>query len=507
MATQHERQQQQPLHILFLPFFAPGHLLPAADVAAVFAARGARCTILTTPVNAGIIRPAVDRANGANNLHGTGSGKIDIALMPFPDVGLPPGVENYMSLTTLQADCRAKFMRAVQLVQEPFHRFLAANRLDAVVSDSFFSWSADAAVEHGIPRLVITGTSVFARSCNASMLRSNPLEMTSEGDPEALVMLPGLPHRVELRRSQMMDPGKQPGAWAFYQSNNAADQSSFGEVFNSFHELEPDYVEHFQTTLGRHAFLVGPVALATWDMAASGANVNADVNKDRCLRWLDTKPDSSVVYVSFGTATRFSPVELREISRGLDLSGKNFVWALGDGAGTESSEWMPEGFAKLTANIGDSRGCIIRGWAPQTLILNHHALGGFMTHCGWNSVMEAVSAGVPMVTWPRYADQFYNEKLVVEVLKVGVSVGARDYASPMENHEVIGGEVIAESIMALMGNNEQGDAIRKKTNELGVKARSAMEKGGSSYSDVGRLMDELMARRRCSIDFRAAGGV
>ncbi|KAK1601312.1 hypothetical protein QYE76_000117 [Lolium multiflorum] len=427
--------------------------------------------------------------------------------MPFPDVGLPSGVENYMALTTLQVDCRAKFMRAVQLVQEPFHRFLADNRpVDAVVSDNFFSWSADAAAEHGVPRLVFTGTSVFARSCNESMLRSNPFETTTanEGDPEALVSLPGLPHRVELRRSQMMDPGKQPGAWAFYQSNNAADQRSFGEVFNSFHDLEPDYVEHFQTMLGRRAFLVGPVALATRDMAGSGDNVNTDVNKDCCLRWLDTKPTGSVVYVSFGTATRFSPVELREISHGLDLSGKNFVWAISAG---ESTEWMPEGFAELTANVGDSHGFIIRGWAPQTLILNHPALGGFITHCGWNSVLEAVTAGVPMVTWPRYADQFYNEKLVVEVLKVGVSVGARDYASAMENHEVIGGEVIAESIMALMGNNEQGDAIRKKTNELGVKARSAVEKGGSSYSDVGRLMDELMARRRCSVDFRAAGGV
>jgi hypothetical protein len=128
-------------------------------------------------------------------------------------------------------------------------------------------------------------------------------------------------------------------------------------------------------------------------MAASGANVNADVSKDCCLRWLDTKPAGSVVYVSFGTATRFSPAELREISRGLDLSGKNFVWAISASESTESSEWMPEDFAKLTANVSDSRGFIIRGWAPQTLILNHPALGGFMMHCGWNSVLEAVSAG------------------------------------------------------------------------------------------------------------------
>jgi hypothetical protein len=117
-----------------------------------------------------------------------------------------------------------------------------------------------------------------------------------------------------------------------------------------------------------------------------------------------------------------------------------------------------------------------------------------------------------MVTWPRYADQFFNEKLVVEVLKVGVSIGAKDYGSSLEAHEVIAGELIARSITTLMGDSQEGDAIRKKANELGVKARSAVEKGGSSYGDVGRLMDELMARRRrrCSVklgeEVRAADG-
>ena len=114
-------------------------------------------------------------------------------------------------------------------------------------------------------------------------------------------------------------------------------------------------------------------------------------------------------------------------------------------------------------------------------------------------MLEAVSAGVPMVTWPRYGDQFHNEKLVVEVLKVGVSLGARDSATAVETHEVIGGEVIAASITRLMGDVE-GNAMRKKARELSVVARGTVEAGGSSYNDVGRLMDELMARRRSSVN-------
>ncbi|KAM0828971.1 hypothetical protein ACQ4PT_067186 [Festuca glaucescens] len=401
MATSDE-PRQQPLHILFFPFFAPGHLIPVADMAALFAARGARCTILTTPVNADIIRPAVERANDDAD----STSAVEISLMPFPDVGLPPGVENVTAVATLQVDYSANFMQAVQLVREPFDRFLADNHpVDAVVSDSFFTWSADAAAEHGVPRLVFFGTSVFARACNESLLRNSPLETTTTSPEEdgggRLVSLPGLPHRVELRQSQMMDPGNY--LWEFFQSNNAADQRSFGEVFNSFQELEPDYVEHFRATLGRRAWLVGPVALGTMDTAASGTKANdlpPGVGADSCLRWLDTKPAGSVVYVSFGTISSFSPAELREIARSLDISGRNFVWVIGGGAATVD-DWMPEGFAELTADVDDSRGFIVRGWAPQRLILNHPAVGGFITHCGWNSVLEAVKLCMTHTTVPK----------------------------------------------------------------------------------------------------------
>jgi UDP:flavonoid glycosyltransferase YjiC (YdhE family) len=196
--------------------------------------------------------------------------------------------------------------------------------------------------------------------------------------------------------------------------------------------------------------------------------------------------------VSFGTLSHFSPPELSELARGLKLSGKNFVWVVGC-ADTEEPEWMPDGFAQLLVR-GD-RGLIIRGWAPQMVILNHAAVGGFVTHCGWNSTLEAASAGVPMVTWPRYADQFYNEKLVVELLKIGVGVGSTEYASKLEARRLIRGEVVAEAIGRVMGDGVEAEEIRERARVLGERARRAGEKGGSSYDDVGRLMDELMARR------------
>jgi hypothetical protein len=155
-------------------------------------------------VNAQAIRSAVDRANDASR--GTeGALAIDITVVPFPDVGLPPGVESGPALNSM--DDREKFFHGVQLLREPFDRFLALNRPDAVVANSFFEWAADAAAEHSIPRMAFLGSSLFSRTCIDSMLRYNPVEAAPD-DLDALVLLPGLPHRVELRRSQMKEPKK-----------------------------------------------------------------------------------------------------------------------------------------------------------------------------------------------------------------------------------------------------------------------------------------------------------
>ncbi|GJM88272.1 hypothetical protein PR202_ga04312 [Eleusine coracana subsp. coracana] len=483
MAT-NTNDEQQPLHILFFPYIAPGHLIPIADMAALFASRGVKCTILTTPVNAAVIRSTVDQANDALDSSTDDTPAIVITTVPFPDVGLPPGMESVVGVSS-EADLY-KLLEATNQLREPLDRFLAEHRPDAVVADSFFPWAVDAAARHGVPRLSFLGASMLARACTDAMVRNNPVQDAADG-PDAVVALPGLPHRVALRRSQLMDPRKNKLEWDYYDLANDADQRSFGEVFNSFAELEPGYVDHYRTVLGRRVWLVGPLAHAV----SNGLSPDGE----RCLRWLDGKPAGSVVYACFGTLTHFTAAERGELARGLQISGKNFIWVLSSGA-DDDTEWMPEGFAELIADGGD-RGLVFRGWAPQMLILNHSAVGCFVTHCGWNSVLEAVSAGVPMVTWPRYADQFYNEKLIVELLKVGVSLGAADYASKLEvRNRVISGENIAEAIGAVLSEDEESEAIRSKVKELGAKAKQATEKGGSSYEDVQQLIHELISRRR-----------
>ncbi|CAN0846382.1 UDP-glycosyltransferase 73B4 [Linum grandiflorum] len=130
----------------------------------------------------------------------------------------------------------------------------------------------------------------------------------------------------------------------------------------------------------------------------------------------------------------------------------------------------------------EGKGLVVRGWAPQVRILDHEAVGGFMTHCGWNSIMEGVTAGVPMVTWPIQAEQFLNEKLVTDVLKVGVGVGAQ--------------EEIEKAVREVMMVGEDAKDTRMKAAQLKEFARRANDKGGSSHSNLHSLLEELRSLKR-----------
>ncbi|KAI0515675.1 hypothetical protein KFK09_008341 [Dendrobium nobile] len=133
---------------------------------------------------------------------------------------------------------------------------------------------------------------------------------------------------------------------------------------------------------------------------------------------------------------------------GLEVSKNSFIWVVRSG----DNDWVPEGYEERIKG----RGMVIREWAPQLLILNHIAVGGFVTHCGWNSSLEGICAGLPMVTWPLYAEQFYNEKLLVDVLKFGVEVGSKVYDFNPETRPILEATRIEAAIRNLMGGRRGG---------------------------------------------------
>ncbi|CAJ1939535.1 unnamed protein product [Sphenostylis stenocarpa] len=464
------------LHIFFFPFLAHGHMIPTVDLAKSFAEKGVKATVITTPRNAPFVSKVIGTSKSNDN-------RIHIQTIEFPSTaaGLPEGCENIDSVPS--PDLIHTFYMAATLLQDPLEQLLLKERPNCIVADMFFPWATDSAAKFGIPRLVFHGTCFFSL-CAITCMRFYDPDNDVCYDSGSLV-IPNLPGEIKIE-GMSVAPYRRPGTAMFKLLAEATESElrSHGVVVNSFYELEKVYADYFSEVLGRKAWHIGPLSLCNRDMEEkTNRGKGASVDEHECLKWLDTKKHKSVVYVCFGSTVVLPDSRLREIATGLEASGQQFMWVVRKRK-EDGVEWLPDGFEKGM----EGKGLIIRGWAPQLLILEHEAIGAFVTHCGWNSILEAVSAGVPMITWPIFADQFFNEKLVTEVLKIGVPVGAKKWVG-VEGDNITWDAV--EKAVKRITTGEEATDMRNRAMELSKLARRAMEEGGSSHSDLITLIEEL----------------
>ncbi|GLJ07724.1 hypothetical protein SUGI_0073240 [Cryptomeria japonica] len=173
-------------------------------------------------------------------------------------------------------------------------------------------------------------------------------------------------------------------------------------------------------------------------------------NELECIRWLDTWKQNSVLYVSFGSQAFLSEEKTKALAKGIAASKQSFIWMIKDpvGSNVNSCDFLPEGFIEET----EDRGLVIHGWMPQLQILLHPSTAFFMMHCGWNSALESMSAGVPMVVWPMAFDQFINAKLVTEQLGIGLQI--------CEGLDVVPSTDIVENIVKAAMTTEIGEDLR-----------------------------------------------
>ncbi|EXC17291.1 UDP-glucose flavonoid 3-O-glucosyltransferase 7 [Morus notabilis] len=470
---------------------AQGHMLPTLDMAKLFAARGVKSTIITTPLNAPLFTKAIDKTQNSPN-----SNYIILKVVKFPakEADLPDGLENLDLVSG--PEVHRKFFHALTLLQHSAEDILAELRPHAFVADVFFTWATDLASKYEIPRLVFHGTSFISMCCMESVAKFKPYENVSS-DSEPFV-LPGLPGEIKMTRLQIPDYlrlGQENNLTKLMKSAEEAGRRSYGMVVNSFYELEPVYADHYRKVLGNKAWHIGPVSLCNKNASEKARRgKESAIDEHECLKWLDSKKPNSVIYICFGTNSSFSASQLQEIATGLEASGQNFIWVVRKAKEKDQEkenseeEWLPEGYEKRV----EGKGLIIRGWAPQVLILDHEAVGGFVTHCGWNSVLEGISAGLPMVTWPIFAEQFYNEKLITEVLRTGVGVGAQKWIRFVGDY--VKSEQIERALKEIMIGERSGE-MRSRAKEIKEMALRAVEEGGSSYTDLGNLIEELKSRQ------------
>ncbi|XP_074366291.1 UDP-glycosyltransferase 1-like [Apium graveolens] len=259
-----------------------------------------------------------------------------------------------------------------------------------------------------------------------------------------------------------------------------------GIIVNTFVELETYAVQSLvvDTTEIPLVYAVGP----NLNLTSVGQDIDeaADV-----FTWLDEKPLSSVVFLCFGSYGSFLEDQVKEIALALEHSGHPFLWSLRP-SGIDSNlnkyanldDMLPPGFLERTSGTGK-----IIGWAPQVAVLSHRAVGGFVSHCGWNSILESVWFGVPVATWPLYAEQQLNAFEMVNELEMAVDISI-DYDTFSKNTVIIEAKIIESKIRELM---KDGSDIRNRVTEIQRKSRAAIAETGSSYNNLGRLIEDIIA--------------
>ncbi|CAA7017272.1 unnamed protein product [Microthlaspi erraticum] len=244
------------------------------------------------------------------------------------------------------------------------------------------------------------------------------------------------------------------------------------------------FVKNEFLTLLPQAYPVGPIL-----------HLEDNGKQSETLQWLDEQPARSVVFLCFGSMGGFSEEQTRETAVALDRSGHRFLWSLrraspnimteppGDFGNLE--DVLPEGFLDRTSG----RGKVI-GWAPQAAVLAKPAIGGFVTHCGWNSMLESLWFGVPMVTWPLYAEQKINAFAMVEELGLAVEIRRYFRGDLMAGEmEMLTAEDVERAIRRVM---EEDSDVRYRVKEMAGKCHAALMDGGSSKTALAKFIQDVI---------------
>ncbi|KAG4928352.1 hypothetical protein AAZX31_19G172200 [Glycine max] len=477
-------------HFVLFPLMAQGHIIPMMDIARLLARRGVIVTIFTTPKNASRFNSVLSRAVSSGL-------QIRLVQLHFPskEAGLPEGCENFDMLTSM--DMMYKVFHAISMLQKSAEELFEAliPKPSCIISDFCIPWTAQVAEKHHIPRISFHGFSCFCLHCLLMVHTSNICEsITSESE---YFTIPGIPGQIQATKEQipMMISNSDEEMKHFGEQMRDAEMKSYGLIINTFEELEKAYVTDYKKVRNDKVWCIGPVSFCNKDdLDKAQRGDQASINEHHCLKWLDLQKSKSVVYACFGSLCNLIPSQLVELALALEDTKRPFVWVIREGSKYQELEkWISEeGFEERTKG----RGLIIRGWAPQVLILSHHAIGGFLTHCGWNSTLEGISAGLPMITWPLFADQFLNEKLVTKVLKIGVSVGVEvpmKFGEEEKTGVLVKKEDINRAICMVMDDDgEESKERRERATKLSEMAKRAVENGGSSHLDLSLLIQDIM---------------
>ncbi|CAL5072163.1 unnamed protein product [Urochloa decumbens] len=396
-----------------------------------------------------------------------------------------------------------------------FLRSLPPPTVHAVVIDAPSVAALDVAREIGVPAYTFYAANASAAAVFFQLPWFPRATAAGDGDGQprrsfkdlgdAPVEFRGVPPMPAsyLMREALLDPDTEIyKAMMEAMRRNAEDAD--GVLVNTFASLEPRAVEALRGPQLLPPAAAGgerrtpPPVYCVGPLVAAGTE--GEDKKHECVAWLDTQPDRSVVFLCFGSigAVTHSAEQIRNIAAGLWSSGHRFLWVVraplpvgSDGerlfdprADADLDALLPAGFLEGT----EGRGLVVKHWAPQVEVLRHRATGAFVTHCGWNSALEGITAGMPMLCWPMYAEQKMNKVVMVEEVGVGVEMAGWEK-----------GMVTAEEVEAkvrLVMETEEGEKLRERVAAHRDAAVAACKAGGSSRAEFAQFLADAANLRR-----------
>ncbi|XP_062190597.1 anthocyanidin 3-O-glucosyltransferase 2-like [Phragmites australis] len=462
--------------IVFLPCWGSGHFMSMIEAGKRMLASSGGALSLTVLV---MQAPSAAKASEVeDHVRREAASGLDIRFLRLPAIEPP-------------TDCKApeEFnFRYIQLHAPHVAEAIAglASPVAAIVVDLFCTPLLDVARKLAVPRYVYfasTGAFLALMLCLPTLREQLTVSFR---EMEGTVHVPGLPPVPSSYMPACLASKKTNNIQCFeYYGRRFMDAS--GIIVNSSVELERGVLTAIadgRCVLGRPAPVVHAIGPVIW--------FGAREEPHECVQWLHSQPSASVVFLCFGSIGFLDRAQVEEIAAGLERSGHRFLWVLRGPPAAGSSyptdadldATLPSGFLKRT----EGRGLVWPSWSPQKEVLAHPAVGGFVTHCGWNSVLESLWFGVPMVPWPLYGEQHLNAfELIADM---GVAVQLKKMDRSKEDFFVEAAE-LEQAVRGLMGETAKGSKAREKALEMKATCRKAVAEGGSSYAALRKLVLEI----------------
>ncbi|KAL9326902.1 hypothetical protein ACSQ67_007547 [Phaseolus vulgaris] len=348
-----------------------------------------------------------------------------------------------------------------------------------VIVNPFVPWAIDVVVEHGIPCALLWIQACAAYSIYYRYLKNiNPFP--NMDDLNEKVHLPGLPP-FEVRDSPSFILPSTPCHFRQVMKElfEAMDKVNW-VLGTSCYEIEEEIVNSMASLTPIYPVgpLVSPFLLG--EKERSDVSVDMWIPEDSCIEWLDTMPDSSVIYVSFGSLIALSQKQVDNIAVALKNSKKAFLWVIkpSDGESNHVPE-LPNEFLEETKE----RGLVVK-WCPQEKVLMHPSVACFITHCGWNSTLETLVTGVPVIAWPFWTDQATNAMLMEKVFRNGVR--AKYGEDGTANVEEI------ERCIKDVTEGPRAEEIKKRAMEMKELALRTLQEDGTSNKNINKFITDLI---------------